>query len=157
MGLLDGILGNVVGSVLGGGASTSTQNPLGSILNALGAGDKTQTSNMLTAVMSLLQKNGGLGGVLDMFRGGGMTKQADSWVSTGANLPISGDQVQKVFSASSLGSIASQFGMSQGQATSAIAQLLPELINQLTPEGKLPENHADLLSKGLAMLGGGLN
>jgi uncharacterized protein YidB (DUF937 family) len=45
-------------------------------------------------------------------------------------------------------------GMSNGQASSAMAQILPELINQLTPDGQVPGNHGDLISKGLAMLTG---
>ena len=67
---------------------------------------------------------------------------------------ISGDQLQQVLGSSSIGNVASQLGMSHGQASSALAQILPELINQLTPSGQLPDNHADLLSQGLAMLTG---
>lgn len=76
-------------------------------------------------------------------------------MGTGANMAISGDHVQQVFGASSIGTIASQLGPSQGQASSAIAQLLPELVNQMTPQGQVPGNHQDLLSQGLALLRGG--
>jgi uncharacterized protein YidB (DUF937 family) len=75
-------------------------------------------------------------------------------VGTGANMAISGDHVQQVFGTSSIGTIASQLGPSQGQASSAIAQLLPELVNQMT-QGQVPGNHQDLLSQGLALLRGG--
>ena len=152
MGLLDGILSNVVGS-LGGGATPAEQNPLGALLGGL-SGGQGQGSNLLTAALSLLQQNGGLSGVLDSFRQSGMAQHADSWVSTGANIGISGDQLQQVLGSSSIGNIASQLGMSHGQASSALAQILPELINQLTPSGQLPSNHADLISQGLAMLTG---
>ena len=88
------------------------------------------------------------------FRQSGMAPHADSWVSTGPNIGVSGDQLQQVFGASSIGNIAAQLGMSNGQASSAMAQILPELINQLTLDGQVPANHGDLISKGLAMLTG---
>jgi uncharacterized protein YidB (DUF937 family) len=152
MGLLDGILSNVVGS-LGSGGVPGAQNPLGALLGSLGGG-QGQGANLLTAAMSLLQQNGGLNGVLDTFRQSGMAQHADSWVSTGPNIGLSGDQLQQVFGGSSIGNIASQLGMSNGQASSAMAQILPELINQLTPNGQVPSDHGDLISKGLAMLTG---
>ncbi|HEY7188308.1 MAG TPA: YidB family protein [Vicinamibacterales bacterium] len=152
MGLLDGILSNVVGS-LGSGAMPGAQNPLGALLGGLGGG-QGQGANLLTAAMSLLQQNGGLDGVLDSFRQNGMAQHADSWVSTGANVGISGDQLQQVLGSSSIGNVASQLNMSHGQASSALAQILPELINQLTPGGQVPSNHSDLISQGLAMLTG---
>jgi uncharacterized protein YidB (DUF937 family) len=152
MGLLDGILSNVVGS-LGSGAVPGQQNPLGALLDGLGGG-QGQGANLLTAAMSLLQQNGGLNGVLDSFRQSGLAQHADSWVSTGPNIGITGDQLQQALGSSSIGNIASQLNMSHGQASSALAQVLPELINQLTPGGQLPNNHADLISQGLAMLSG---
>ena len=153
MGLLDGILGDVVGSALDSGATSGGQNPLGSLLGSLGGG-QAQGANLLSAAMSLLQQNGGLAGVLDSFRQNGMAQHADSWVSTGQNMGISADQLQQVLGSSSIGNIASQLGMSHGQAGSAMAQILPELINQLTPQGQLPSDHGDLISKGLSMLSG---
>jgi uncharacterized protein YidB (DUF937 family) len=153
MGLLDGILGDVVGSALGNSSMGGAQNPLGALLGGLGGG-QGQGANLLTAAMSLLQQNGGLDGVLDSFRQNGMAQHADSWVSTGANVGISGDQLQQALGSSSIGNIASQLGMSHGQASSALAQILPELINQLTPGGQLPNNHGDLIAQGLAMLTG---
>ena len=153
MGLLDGLLGNVVGSPGAGGISSGQQNPLDALVNGLGGG-QSQGANLVAAAMSLLQQNGGLAGVLDAFRQGGMAQHADSWVSTGANMNISPDQLQQVLGSSSIGNVASQLGLSHGQAGSAMAQILPELINQLTPGGQVPDNHDDLISKGLSMLRG---
>jgi uncharacterized protein YidB (DUF937 family) len=147
------MLGGLVGSALGG-QTQQASNPLGAILGGLAGGNKAQSGLLLTAAMSLLQQNGGLGGVLEAFRGKGMAAQADSWVGTGANLEVSPAQVQQVFGGSALGGLASQLGMSNDQASSAMAQILPELVNQLTPGGQLPENSGDLISKGLAMLRG---
>jgi uncharacterized protein YidB (DUF937 family) len=152
MGLIDEILSSIASSVTTGGQGT--QNPLGAILGGLGAGNQSRSAGLLTAAMSMLQQQGGISNVLDMFRRSGMDQHADSWVSNGPNLPISGDQVQQVFGASSLGDIASQLGMSRGQASSAMAQILPELINQMTPNGQLSQDHHDLLSRALAMMRG---
>ena len=138
MGLLDEMFGDVVGSVLGGGGAGQAQSPLGGILNSLGGGNQDKCSMLLRVVMSMVQQQGGLGGVLDKLRQSGLAQQADSWVGTGPNKSISPDQVRQVFGESSIGSVASQLGLSHGEASTAMAQILPELINQLTPQGRLP-------------------
>jgi uncharacterized protein YidB (DUF937 family) len=152
MGLLDGILGNVLGSAVGGAPSLQRSNPLGEILHSLGGGNTAQGSSLLTAVMSMVQQNGGLPRMLDMFRQNGLGQQADSWVGTGANASITPDQLQNVFSGDQLRNLAAQLGTSHTQASSILSQLLPELVNQLTPTGQIPDNHSDLLSQGLAAL-----
>ena len=156
MGLLDGILGSVAGSPLGTNAMPGGQNPLAALIAGLAGSQQIQGASLLTAAMSLLQQNGGLAGVLNSFRQSGLAQHADSWVSTGANMGISGDQLQQALGSSSIENVASQLGMSQGQAGSAMAQILPELINQLTPSGQLPADHSDMISKGLSMLTGRL-
>ena len=155
MGLLDGMLGDVVGSVLGGGGAGRAQSPLGGLLDGLGGGNQAQCSTLLRVAMSMIQQHGGLGNVLDMFRRSGLGEQADSWVGTGPNMGISPDQVRQVFGDGSLGSIASQLGMSHGEASSVMAQILPELINHITPQGRIPDDHQDVFSKALAALCGG--
>jgi uncharacterized protein YidB (DUF937 family) len=150
MGLLDGLIGNVVGSMLRGNQS---QDPLGSVLAGLGGGNQAQSGNLiLQVVLSMLQQNGGLEGVLGKFRQGGLAQQADSWVSTGQNMNISPDQLQQVFGSSTISDLASRLGMSEGQASSTMAQLLPDVINQLTPEGQVPENSNEEIAQGLSML-----
>lgn len=155
MGLLDGLLGNVLGSVLGG---QQGQSPLGAILGGLGGGNSGGgMGNMLLQVgLSLLQQNGGLGGVVDKFRQAGMGAQADSWVGTGQNMNLSADQLQQVFGSGALGDLASKLGMSQDQAGSALSQMLPELINQLTPQGQVTEEGENSVAEGLQSLLGNL-
>ena len=76
-----------------------------------------------------------------------------SWcIGTGSNESISPDQLQQVFGGDQLSSLASQLGISRGGVTSMLSQLLPELVNQLTPNDRIPDNHEDLISQGLAML-----
>jgi len=151
MGLLDGILGNVVGSMLGGNQG-GQQNPLESILNGL-AGSQVRGGNpLLQIALALLQQNGGLEGVLGKFRENGMATQADSWVSTGPNMGISPNQLQEALGSSTIGQIASQLGVSQDEAGSSMSQLLPELINHLTPHGQVTSESNDAIGEGLDAL-----
>ena len=150
MGLLDALIGNVLGSALGG---NQRQDPLGSVLGGLGGGSQGQGGNLLLqVVLSLLQQNGGLEGVLGKLRQGGLGQQADSWVSTGQNMNISADQLQQIFGSSTMRDLASQLGMPEEQAGSTMAQVLPELINQLTPQGQVPANGDEEIAEGLSML-----
>jgi uncharacterized protein YidB (DUF937 family) len=153
MGLLDSILGEVGAAT--GASGQQSSNPLGSVLASLAGGNQQQTANLLAAAMSMLQQNGGLGGALEKLRSSGLGAQVDSWVGTGANMAVSPDQLHQAFGGSALGNVASQLGFSQGQAGSAMARILPELINQLTPNGQMPDNAGDLLSRGLSMLRAG--
>lgn len=142
MGLLDGLVGNVLGSMLGGNRS---QNPFG--------GNQERGGNLfLQIALSLLQQNGGLEGVLNKFRQGGLAQQADSWVGTGQNMNISADQLQHVLGSSTISDLASQLGMPADQAGSALAQMLPDIINRLTPQGQVPENSNEEISQGLSAL-----
>jgi len=151
MGLLDGLIGNVVGSMLSG--NQQAQNPLDSVLGRLGGGNQAQSGNLLLQLaLSMLQQNGGLEGVLNKFRQGGLAQHADSWVSTGQNMNISADQLQQVFGSSTIRDLASQLGMPEDQAGSAMAQLLPDVINRLTPEGQVTETSNEEIAQGLSSL-----
>jgi len=132
MGMLDGLLGSALGGMLGGGGQ--------------------QQSPLLQIALQLLQQNGGVGGVLDKFRQGGYADQADSWQSTGQNMPISGNALQEVLGSGAIGQIAQQLGMSHGDAAGGLAQVLPQLIDQFTPHGQVPDNHNDMVEQALAML-----
>jgi uncharacterized protein YidB (DUF937 family) len=101
--------------------------------------------------MTLLQQSGGIGGALKQLQNSGLGAQADSWVGTGANMAVSENDVHHAFGPA-IGNLASQLGMSPGQASSAMAQILPELINQLTPQGRIPDDSGDVIAQSLAML-----
>jgi uncharacterized protein YidB (DUF937 family) len=166
MGLLDGLIGNVLSSAMGGGAQQGG-NPLGSILsgltNSLGGGQAAgarsgmggggiAAGGLLAAAMAMVQSQGGIGALLNKFRQSGLGQHADSWVGTGPNMAVTGDQLHQVLGADALGGIAAKLGIPVQQAGSSMAQLLPELINQLTPQGQLPQEHHSLLEDGLKML-----
>jgi uncharacterized protein YidB (DUF937 family) len=134
MGLLDGLLGNVLGGMMGGGSGTQQQNPL------------------MQIALQMLQQNGGIEGVLGKFRQAGYAEQAQSWVSTGENQPISADALQQVLGQGQLGQIAQQLGLGQSEAAGGLASMLPQIIDQMTPQGQVPQNSGDLVSQALAIL-----
>lgn len=135
MGLLDQVVGAVAGQ-LGGGQ---------------GGGN-----NMLMQLVMQLIKNqpGGLQGLVEQFTKAGLGQQVQSWIGTGANLPVSADDISKVFGGTGgqLGQMLSQFGLDPQQAMGGVAETLPEVVNQLTPKGQveagnLEQSLSDLLSK----------
>ena len=160
MGLLDNMLGNALGGVLGGGNGDA--HPLGGLLASLAGGGSplpglhagVNGQALLGAALGLLQQHGGLPALLEKLSASGLSQQVQSWVGTGANLPVSGEQLHQALGSGTIGAIASQLGLSPQQASGSLAQLLPEVINHLTPAGQVPANHADLVSQGLALLKG---
>lgn len=138
MGLLDGLANQVLGSITGaaGGAGGGG----GGLMEAIGG--------------LIGQHPGGLAGLIGEFERGGLGAVAASWVGTGANLPISPDQLQSVLGSQQLQSIGTSLGFSPQQVSTQLAELLPQVIDKLTPNGALPASgEADLLGM-LRSLGG---
>ena len=84
-------------------------------------------------------------------RQNGLGEQASSWLGTGANEPISADDVRKVVGSDQLAKIAGQLGISETDAASALAQVLPAVVDKVSPDGQLPpagELDAALASSG---------
>jgi uncharacterized protein YidB (DUF937 family) len=131
MGFLDGLLGNLLGGATSGGEQ---KNPL------------------LQIALQWVQQNGGLQGILSRFQQAGLGAQADSWVSTGENQPISADALSQVLGHGQLGQIAQQLGISHGEAADGLASVLPQLIVKLTPQGQVPDNHDDMVARALSLL-----
>lgn len=141
MGLLDQLAGQVLGSLSGG----QQQGGVG-----LGGGSQAV---LLQAVIGLIQNSeGGIGGLLGRLTQGGLGDQVASWVGTGQNLPVGADQLGAALGSDSIGNLASQLGVSEEHVTGGLAQLLPQVIDHLTPQGQLPESQ-DALGQGLAALG----
>jgi len=115
---------------------------MGLLDSVLGAVTQRGTGNpLLDSVLAMVNdpRTGGLEGLLAKFQQGGMGHLADSWVSTGKNLPISADQVTSALGSEQLGSLAKGLGLSQGDVSSQLAQLLPEVVDKLTPNGSVPD------------------
>ena len=131
MGLLDTLTG-LAGQALSSGGNS---NPL------------------LSGVLGMLQNHeGGVGGLVQAFAQKGLGDVAASWVGKGENLPISGDQLQSVLGSDMVSGLASKFGISQDQ----IAQMLPQVVDQLTPNGQVEAGGFDA-SQAMGMLQGLFN
>lgn len=103
------------------------------------------------AVMGLIQNHpGGLQGLLGQFQEKGLGDQVASWIGTGQNQPIGGEQVRAALGPDQLQQLAGQLGLSHGEAAEGLAGLLPQVVDKLSPEGSLPEGGNVLnLLKGL--------
>ena len=172
MGLLDGLLKEVLGGAMAPGTADDRGRPgagapptpgmggLESILGGLAGGGGGSTGGagaaggaaLIAVLMQLLQRNGGLGGLLQQFQQAGYGREADSWVSTGENSPIGGDVLSKVLGSGEIDRIAQQLGMSRGQAADQVASALPDVVNQMTPKGSVPGDSDDVVSRALEIL-----
>jgi uncharacterized protein YidB (DUF937 family) len=82
---------------------------------------------------------GGLPGLISKFEKGGLGDVVSSWVGTGANIPVSSDQITNTLGIDKIQEIAGKLGISDSQVSGGLALLLPHIIDKLTPDGKVPE------------------
>lgn len=151
-----GLLESVLGSVLNGGQS-SQQAPMGQAGGGLGGGlggivgALAANPQLLQLLMGLLMggrsaqaggatPSGGspLDGLLEQFQGAGLGDVLGSWIGTGQNRAISPEQIGQVFGQDRLSSLGQQIGMGGQDLASELSQILPGLIDQMTPQGELP-------------------
>jgi uncharacterized protein YidB (DUF937 family) len=126
MGLLDGLESQVLGSMSGG------------------------SNTLASSVLQMIQQQpGGLQGLVQTFHDKGLGAVVSSWVSSGPNSPISADQIHEVLGSDQVKALAARAGISPDVASSAIAQLLPGIVDKLTPNGSVPD-HGSVMG----MLGG---
>ncbi|MBX9651535.1 MAG: YidB family protein [Xanthobacteraceae bacterium] len=119
--------GNVTASLPGGGGlSDMLKGGLGGLLAGGAAG----------SVLS-----GGLGDLLNQFQQKGHGDAASSWVSNGPNKQISPGDLANALGADQIDSLASQSGMSRDELLKGLSQYLPDVVNHLTPDGRLPNEN----------------
>ncbi len=119
MGLLDNLENQVMGTVLGG-----------------------SSNSLATGLLQMIQSQpGGLQGLVQSFHDKGLGGVASSWVSTGANVPVTPDQIHQVLGSEQVAALAAKAGISPDIAGSAIAQLLPGIVDKLTPNGQVPAHN----------------
>jgi uncharacterized protein YidB (DUF937 family) len=127
-----GGLGGLLGGILGGGGSGGGSAASGSAL-----GGNPMLRMLLPLVASMLM-NGGLQKILGRLQAQGKSAQANSWVGKGSNEPIGADDVREAMDREDLDRIASQLGISEDEAAAAVAQVLPDVVDQASPDGNLP-------------------
>jgi uncharacterized protein YidB (DUF937 family) len=132
MGFLDDLVGKVAGAV---------------------TGSQGQQGGLVEGVMGLLtnKETGGLEGLMQSFNQKGMGDIISSWVGAGTNAAITPDQVQEGLGSDVIQQLAEKSGVSFDAAKAQLSELLPSLIDKVTPEGKIPEG--GLLDKGIELLG----
>lgn len=126
-----GGMGDILGQVLGGGAQRGGGGGMGDILGQVlggGAGGGGGSGGM-----------GGLGGLLEQMQRAGYGEQARSWVGTGQNMPVSPDVLGQIFGQGGIEEIARQAGVTPQEASTGLSELLPEVVNQVTPDGQVPD------------------
>jgi uncharacterized protein YidB (DUF937 family) len=109
MGLFDGILGGMVGA------------------------------EMATVVNGLIEKHGGLQGIVSQLEEQGFGGTVRSWVGTGANQPITADQIHQAFGSDTMKQLAAKVGMTPEDLAAKLSQILPQAIDKLTPGGAVPK------------------
>ena len=124
----------------------------------LGSMMSGSSNPLVSSVMQMINNQpGGLSGLVQQFHDRGLGGLVSSWVSTGQNLPISADQLQHVLGSDQVKELAAKAEVSPETASSHLSQLLPMLIDKLTPNGQLPEasnSTSSMLETGLDMLKG---
>ena len=109
MGMLDGLLGGIVGA------------------------------GMVSVVNSIMEKHGGLQGVVSEFERNGLGATVKSWVGTGPNQPISPDEVHKALGPDLLQQLSQKSGLSVPDLAQKQSQILPQAVDKLTPDGAIPK------------------
>ncbi|MEP6791708.1 MAG: YidB family protein [Ramlibacter sp.] len=151
-------LSEILGKVLGGRdsepppAGAGTGGLGGSLGNVLGGNRGTLLAMLLPLAMQWVQSNGGIGAVLQRFRQKGYDQQANSWMSTGPNEALPPHAVGEVVGMDELSRLSQQLGVSHEDVASGMAEILPEVANQLTPGGEIAHDANDRLSGGMAGL-----
>jgi uncharacterized protein YidB (DUF937 family) len=146
MGLLDSVLGAVANSSQGGG---------GGLQDILGiVGKNPQLIEIATSLLSNDGGAGGLGGLVAKFQQAGMGDVIGSWIGSGQNQAISGEQLGNVLGGDALSGLASTMGVSSGDVASQLSSILPGLVDKLTPGGQAPAGGLGNTGDLMAALGG---
>jgi uncharacterized protein YidB (DUF937 family) len=132
MGVIGAIGGKAVGGAAGGGGG------LGAVIGGL---------------LGTAAGSGGLGGLLDKFKGAGAEQQAASWVSTGSNEPVDAQTVENALGSDTIAKIAAEAGASPDEVKATFATVIPEVVDKMTPEGAIPDSAA--LEHAAAKVAGG--
>ncbi len=134
-----GILGQILTSVL-----THSQSPSSNPTQA--SNQMQQGHSMLESLLALIQspKIGGLAGLMALLQQKGLGNLASGWVANGPNPPISPSQLTQVLGEQHVQQFAQQNGLSQSDAANALSQLLPHVVDHMTPDGSVPQQAANM-------------
>ena len=137
-----GGLGDLIGGLAGGSSGSGGVDDVLEKLSGSGGTAPGGLGGMLTGlvpVVSGMLEHGGLQNVLAQLEAGGLGSQAASWIGTGTNQSISAADIEKVLGSPRLAGIAGKVGVSPDEAAGALAQVLPAVVDTVSPEGELPD------------------
>jgi uncharacterized protein YidB (DUF937 family) len=134
------LFGNLASSVLG----NLTQQ----------GGNMGALASIASSMLSNDGEHGGVTGLVNKFEQAGLGEVVQSWIGTGSNLPISGDQLQQVLGSDTVTNIAEKLGVNPTEAMGQLSSLLPGVVDQLTPNGELPSGGLGNAGDLMGMLGG---
>ena len=110
MGMFDGLIGGIVGA------------------------------GMATVINDILERNGGIQGVVQQFEQNGLGQTDRSWVGVGPNDPIAPEALHKVLGPDLLQQLSAKSGLSVAELTQKLSQVLPQAVERLTPNGQIPQS-----------------
>jgi len=149
MGLLDSVIGALSGGQQAQGAAGGG---LGGLIGMV-----TSNPQLLQAVTGMLGndgEHGGLGGLVSKFEQAGLGNVVGSWIGNGQNQPVTGDQLTQVLGSGAISNIAAKLGVSPDEAAGQLSNILPGLVNHLTPNGQAPAGGLGNAGDLMGMLGG---
>ena len=155
MGLLDSVLAAMNGggqTQAGSGAGLGKLDNIGDLINLV-----SSNPQLLQAIMSLLSNDGANGGINDLvarFQQAGLGDVVGSWIGCGHNQNISANQLSSVLGEDTLGALARKLGVSPVTAAGQLSNVLPGLIDYLTPQGQTPAGGLGDTSDLLSLFGG---
>lgn len=117
-----------------------------------GGGSNALVLMLLPLALQWVQRNGGLGTLLQRFQHAGQGQKVQSWVGTGHNEPIGAESVREVVGQEELSRLSQQLDASEDEVATGLADIFPEMVNQLTPVGDVPPDADDRLATGSSLL-----
>ncbi len=125
---------------------------LDTVKSIFGGGAGRNQNELMSVIMGLIGgQGGGIGNLVQQFTQKGMGDVVSSWISTGKNLPVSAQQIENVFGSDTINGLASKLKMNPADLSGKISDLMPQVVDKLTPDGKIPEG--DILQQGKNILG----
>lgn len=118
-------------------------------------GGQAGKTEQLQAIMTWVEQQGGIQGIMEKFRNGGLGEIFESWLSQHSNMSVNSEQITSVFGSPALQDLGAKLGVDLQSASTLIAEYLPKIVDGLSPQGETPA-HGDLVSAGLNLLKGKL-
>ena len=138
-----GILGDLLGSALSGmSGQGQSGNLVGALLSTLASESGrsgSSPSDEPVSDQSPAAVSGGLGELVQRLQQGGLGDVVQSWIGSGANRSIGPDQLHQALGSDTVNRLTQQTGMSRGELLPMLAQLLPSIVDKLTPQGRVPD------------------